>query len=123
MITVTLSCLFLLIPALSSLISFFHAVLGGFRVLRFVPSGMFFVGLVLVTISLLMLCLASRRKSQLSKSLFGGILQNDDISLPLPTVGGSFSLTIALPSGAALFEDGRAWGKAPTGPLAGLTYY
>jgi drug/metabolite transporter (DMT)-like permease len=68
---------FLLIPALSSLISFMLSwwIPG----LQFVPSAMFFVGLALVTISLLMLCLASRQTSQHSDSLFGAILNDDDI--------------------------------------------
>lgn len=68
---------FLLIPALSSLISFMLSwwIPG----LQFVPSAMFFVGLALVTTSLLMLCLASRRKSQHSDSLFGATLNDNDI--------------------------------------------
>jgi membrane protein implicated in regulation of membrane protease activity len=68
---------FLLIPALSSLISFMLSwwIPG----LQFVPSAMFFVGLALVTISLLMLWLASWRKSQHSNSLFGATLKEDDI--------------------------------------------
>jgi drug/metabolite transporter (DMT)-like permease len=68
---------FLLIPALSSLISFMLSwwIPG----MQFVPSAMFFVGLALVTISLLMLCLASRRKSEDSDSLFGATLKDDDI--------------------------------------------
>ena len=72
---------FLLIPALSSLISFMLSwwIPG----LQFVPSAMFFVGLALVTISLLMLWLASRRKSQHSDSLFGAALKDDDIE-PAP---------------------------------------
>jgi hypothetical protein len=66
---------FLLIPALSSLISFMLSwwIPG----LQFVPSAMFFVGLALVTISLLMLGLASRREH--SDSLFGATLKDDDI--------------------------------------------
>ena len=68
---------FLLIPALSSLISFMLSCwIPG---LQFVPSAMFFVGLALVTSSLLMLWLASRRKSQPSNSLFGAALKEDDI--------------------------------------------
>ena len=65
---------FLLIPALSSLISFMLSwwIPG----LQFVPSAMFFVGLALVTISLLMLWLASWRKSQHSNSLFGATLKD-----------------------------------------------
>jgi membrane protein implicated in regulation of membrane protease activity len=68
---------FLLIPALSSLISFMLSwwIPG----LQFVPSAMFLVGLALVTISLLMLWLASWRKSQHSNSLFGATLKEDDI--------------------------------------------
>jgi glucan phosphoethanolaminetransferase (alkaline phosphatase superfamily) len=68
---------FLLIPALSSLISFMLSwwIPG----LQFVPSAMFFVGLALVTISLLMLWFASWRKSQHSNSLFGATLKDDDI--------------------------------------------
>jgi membrane protein implicated in regulation of membrane protease activity len=67
---------FLLIPALSSLISFMLSwwIPG----LQFVPSAMFFVGLALVTISLLMLWLASWQKSQHSVSLFGAIPKEDD---------------------------------------------
>ena len=68
---------FLLIPALSSLISFMLSrwIPG----LQFVPSAMFFVGLALVTISLLMLWLASWRKSQHRGSLFGAPLKDNDI--------------------------------------------
>jgi drug/metabolite transporter (DMT)-like permease len=68
---------FLLIPALSSLISFMLSwwIPG----LQFVPSAMFFVGLALVTVSLLMLCLASRRKSEGGDSLFSATLKDDDI--------------------------------------------
>ena len=68
---------FLLIPALSSLISFMLSwwIPG----LQFVPSAMFFVGLALVTISLLMLWFASWRKSQHSDSLFGATLKDDGI--------------------------------------------
>jgi drug/metabolite transporter (DMT)-like permease len=58
---------FLLIPGLSSLISFLLSrwIPG----LQFVPSIMFFVGLALVTISLLMLWLASWRKTQRVRNL------------------------------------------------------
>jgi drug/metabolite transporter (DMT)-like permease len=68
---------FLLIPALSSLISFMLSwwIPG----LQFVPSAMFFAGLVFVTSSLLMLWLASWRKSQPGNSLFGATLKEDDI--------------------------------------------
>jgi drug/metabolite transporter (DMT)-like permease len=68
---------FLLIPALSSLISF----LLSWRIpgLQFVPSTMFLVGLALVTSSLLMLWLASRRKSKHSNSLFDAAFKDDDI--------------------------------------------
>ena len=68
---------FLLIPALSSLISFMLSwwIPG----LQFVPSAMFFVGLMLVTISLLLLWLASWRKSQHSNSPFGATLKGGDI--------------------------------------------
>ena len=67
---------FLLIPALSCLISFMLSwwIPG----LQFVPSGMFFLGLALVTISLLMLCLTSRGKSQQSNSQFGAIFNDGD---------------------------------------------
>src|SRR3984957_7252849 len=68
---------FLLIPALSSLISF----LLSWRIpgLQFVPSTMFFVGLALVTSSLLVLLLASWRKTKHSNSLFDAALKDDDI--------------------------------------------
>ena len=68
---------FLLIPALSSLISFMLSwwIPG----LQFVPNAMFFVGLALVTISLLMLWLASWRKSQHSDSLFAGTLNEGGV--------------------------------------------
>jgi hypothetical protein len=59
---------FLLIPALSSLISF--TLSWWIPGLQFVPSTMFFIGLALVTISLLMLWLASWR-SQLAGSHVG----------------------------------------------------
>ena len=68
---------FLLIPALSSLISFMLS--WWIQGLQFVPSAMFFVGLALVTISLLMLWLVSRRKSKRRNSLFGAGLKADDI--------------------------------------------
>ena len=67
---------FLLIPALSSLISFILSwwIPG----LQFVPSAMFFVGLALVTISLLMLWLASWRRNEPS-SLVRADARDDDI--------------------------------------------
>jgi len=60
---------FLLIPALSSLISFMlsHWIPG----LRFVPSTMFFVGLALVTISLCLLSVTSWRASLSRRSVSG----------------------------------------------------
>ncbi len=66
---------FLLIPGLSSLISFLLSrwIPG----LQFVPSIMFFVGVALVTISLLMLWLASWRKTQRGVSQLGASLDND----------------------------------------------
>jgi drug/metabolite transporter (DMT)-like permease len=72
---------FLLIPALSSLISFMLSwwIPG----LQFVPSAMFFVGLALVTISLLMLWLASWRKSQHSGSQVGASLKEGGVE-PVP---------------------------------------
>jgi len=68
---------FLLIPAISALTSFMLSrwIPG----LQFVPSPMFFIGTSLVTIALLMLSLASWRKSQHSNSLFGATLKEDDI--------------------------------------------
>ena len=68
---------FLLIPALSSLISFMLSwwIPG----LQFVPSAMFFVGLALVTSSLLVLWLTSWRKSKHSNSLFGAAIKDGDI--------------------------------------------
>jgi hypothetical protein len=68
---------FLLIPALSSLISF--TLSWWIPGLQFVPSALFFIGLALVTISLLMLCLASRRKSEHSDSLCRATLKDDDV--------------------------------------------
>jgi hypothetical protein len=69
---------FLLIPALSSLISFMLSwwIPG----LQFVPSAMFFVGLALVTIALLMLWLVCRWKSE-PGSRFGADIQDHEIEL------------------------------------------
>jgi drug/metabolite transporter (DMT)-like permease len=69
---------FLLIPALSALISFMlsHWIPG----LQFVPRPMFFVGIALVTIPLLMLSLASWRGSQPRSSVFAAKIQEDDIA-------------------------------------------
>ena len=66
---------FLLIPALSALISFMlsHWIPG----LQFVPRPMFFVGMALVTIPLLALSLASWRDSQPRGSVFGAKIQED----------------------------------------------
>ena len=66
---------FLLIPALSTLISFMlsHWIPG----LQFVPRPMFFVGMALVTIPLLALSLASWRDSQPRGSVFGAKIQED----------------------------------------------
>jgi drug/metabolite transporter (DMT)-like permease len=68
---------FLLIPAASSLISFMLSwwIPG----LQFVPSAMFFVGLALVTASLLMLCLASQRKGHPVVLRVGAHVQNKNI--------------------------------------------
>jgi drug/metabolite transporter (DMT)-like permease len=67
---------FLLIPALSSLISFMlsHWIPG----LRFVPSTMFFVGLALVTISLCLLSVTSWRASLSRRSVSGRKIKDDD---------------------------------------------
>jgi drug/metabolite transporter (DMT)-like permease len=69
---------FLLIPALSALISFMlsHWIPG----LQFVPRPMFFVGIALVTIPLLMLSLASWRGSQPRSSVFAAKIREDDIA-------------------------------------------
>ena len=69
---------FLLIPALSALISFMlsHWIPG----LQFVPRPMFFVGMALVTIPLLILSLASWRGSQPRSSVFAAKIQEDDIA-------------------------------------------
>ena len=66
---------FLLIPALSALISFMlsHWIPG----LQFVPRPMFFVGMALVTIPLLALSLASWRDSQPRGSVFRAKIQED----------------------------------------------
>jgi drug/metabolite transporter (DMT)-like permease len=68
---------FLLIPALSALISFMlsHWIPG----LQFVPRPMFFVGMALVTIPLLALSLASWRDSKPRGSVFGAKIQQDDV--------------------------------------------
>jgi drug/metabolite transporter (DMT)-like permease len=68
---------FLLIPALSSLIAFMLS--GWIPGLEFVPSAMFFIGLGLVTISLLMLWLTSWRKSQRSVSQLGATLKEGGV--------------------------------------------
>jgi len=72
---------FLLIPALSALISFMlsHWIPG----LQFVPRPMFFVGMALVTIPLLALSLASWRDSQPRGSVFRAKIQEDAIQ-PAP---------------------------------------
>ena len=77
---------FLLIPALSALISFMlsHWIPG----LQFVPRPMFFVGMALVTIPLLALSLASWRDSQPRGSNCGG--SSDDIGLALRPLIGSY---------------------------------
>ncbi len=67
---------FLLIPAVSSLISF--TLSWWIPGLQFVPSAMFFVGLALVTASLLMLCVASGRKGQPAASLVGADVQDGE---------------------------------------------
>ena len=66
---------FLLIPALSALISFMlsHWIPG----LQFVPRPMFFVGMALVTIPLLALSLASWRDCQPRGSVFSAKIQED----------------------------------------------
>jgi drug/metabolite transporter (DMT)-like permease len=87
---------FLLIPALSSLISFILSwwIPG----LQFVPSAMFFVGLALVTIALLILWLASRWRSEPS-SLIRADIQDDGIE---PASADSIH---------QLFPDGRPPGQ------------
>lgn len=67
---------FLLIPALSALISF--VLSRWIPGLRFVPSAMFFVGMALVTISLLLLSMTSLRASQARTSVFTAKIQEDD---------------------------------------------
>ena len=67
---------FLLIPVLSSLISFMLSrwIPG----LQFVPSAMFFVGMALVTVSLFLLSLTSWRSRQPRARTLGGSIRNDD---------------------------------------------
>jgi len=67
---------FLLIPALSSLISFMLSwwIPG----LQFVPSAMFFVGMALVTVSLFLLSVTSWRSRQPRGRTLGGSIRNDD---------------------------------------------
>lgn len=67
---------FLLIPALSSLISFMLSrwIPG----LQFVPSAMFFVGMALVTGSLFLLSLTSWRSRRPRGRTLGGSIRNDD---------------------------------------------
>jgi drug/metabolite transporter (DMT)-like permease len=68
---------FLLIPVLSALISFMlsHWIPG----LQFVPSAMFFVGVALVTISLVLLSVTSWRTSQPRGTAFSARIQDDDV--------------------------------------------
>jgi drug/metabolite transporter (DMT)-like permease len=67
---------FLLIPVLSSLISFMLSwwIPG----LQFVPSAMFFVGMALVTVSLFLLSVTSWRSRQPRGRTLGGSIRNDD---------------------------------------------
>jgi len=71
---------FLLIPALSSLISFMLSrwIPG----LQFVPSAMFFAGMGLVTISLFLLSLSSWPRKRLAGRAFGKRIQSDVFELP-----------------------------------------
>jgi drug/metabolite transporter (DMT)-like permease len=68
---------FLLIPALSALLSFLlsHWIPG----LQFVPRPLFFVGIALVTIPLLMLSLSPWRDSGPRSSIFGARMQEDGV--------------------------------------------
>jgi drug/metabolite transporter (DMT)-like permease len=70
---------FLLIPGLSSLISFMLSwwIPG----LRFVPSAMFFAGVAMVTIALFLLSLTSWPRNQPARRLFGKSIQNDVFEL------------------------------------------
>jgi drug/metabolite transporter (DMT)-like permease len=92
---------FLLIPAVSSLISFMLSrwIPG----LQFVPSAMFFLGLALVTASLLMLCLASRRKGHEGALLVGTHVQDEIMKASSPDCPGQIPPEghPAAPGGAA----------------------
>jgi drug/metabolite transporter (DMT)-like permease len=67
---------FLLIPALSALISF--VLSRWIPGLRFVPSGMFFVGMALVTASLFLLSAISWRAARAGSRPLGGGVENDE---------------------------------------------
>jgi drug/metabolite transporter (DMT)-like permease len=92
--------LFLLIRALSSLISFMLSwwILG----LQFVPSAMFFIGLALVTISLLMLRLASWRKSKHNNSPYAANIQGAE---PAADYRCQLVAHDSIPSSARGFDD------------------
>jgi drug/metabolite transporter (DMT)-like permease len=77
---------FLLIPALSALISF--VLSRWIPGLQFVPNAMFFVGIALVTISLFLLSLTSWRGAQPTSRTSGGRIQNDDIEPSLADARG-----------------------------------
>jgi drug/metabolite transporter (DMT)-like permease len=84
---------FLLIPALSSLISFILSwwIPG----LRFVPSAMFFFGMALVTVSLCLLSVTSWRDSKPRGSVFDAQIEEDDASLSAPILEVRHSRAIA----------------------------
>ena len=75
---------FLLIPALSAVLSFMlsHWIPG----LQFVPRPLFFVGMALVTIPLLALSLVTWRDSKPASSVFDAQIEKDDASLSAPTL-------------------------------------
>lgn len=91
---------FLLIPALSSLISFMLSrwIPG----LQFVPSAMFFIGLALVTFSLLMLWLASWRKSKHDNSPYAADIEGVE---PAADYRSRLVAHNSIPSGAPRFDD------------------
>jgi drug/metabolite transporter (DMT)-like permease len=93
---------FLLIPALSSLISF--VLSRWIPGLQFVPDAMFLVGLALVTISLLMLCLVSRQKSERGDSSSGATLEDSRVEPDVVDCRGQLALTTAVPSGVELLD-------------------
>jgi drug/metabolite transporter (DMT)-like permease len=77
---------FLLIPALSALISF--VLSRWIPGLRFVPSPMFVIGIALVTISLFLLSVTSWRGAQPTSRTSGGRIQNDGIEPSLADARG-----------------------------------